>query len=78
MRIKVHFWYFNASTIVLTIECYRIKAVFHFNHTVAQYSEWIVGSLNSATCPPMFMQFTVLAANSQFWVSIGQKMQLTG
>ena len=36
MRIKVHFWYYNASTIVLTIECYRIKAVFHFNHTVAK------------------------------------------
>ena len=42
-----------------------------------QYSEWTVGPLSSATCIPMFMQFTG-CQHSQFSILIGQKMQLTG
>ena len=30
----------------------------YVHRTVAQYSEWTVGSLSSVTCAPMFMQFT--------------------
>ena len=42
----------------------------------AQYSEWTVGPLSSVTCA--LCSCSLLAAISQFRVSIGQKMQLTG
>ena len=45
-----------------------------------QYKQLTVGSLSSATCPPIFMQLTGQnngeIARSAF--SIGQKKQLTG
>ena len=42
----------------------------------SQYSEWTVGPLSSVTCALCLC--SLLAAISQFRVSIGQKMQLTG
>ena len=51
-----------------------IDSVFH--HPRAQYSEWTVGPLSSVTCALCLC--SLLAAISQFRVSIGQKMQLTG
>ena len=46
--------------------------------TLRQHSEWIVGPLSSVTCAPTVCLCSLLAATSQFRVSIGQKMQLTG
>ena len=40
-------------------QCERLKAQFIAAHkTIAQYSEWTVGQLSSATYSPMIMQFT--------------------
>ena len=43
---------------------------------MSQYSEWTVGPLSGATCHLCLC--SLLAANSQFSIPIGQKMQLTG
>ena len=42
---------------------------------MSQDSEWTVGPLSSATCPPMFMQLT---GCHQPVLRFGQKVQLTG
>ena len=49
---------------------------FRYDTAEAQYSEWTVGALSSVTCA--LCLYSLLAAISEFRVSIGQKMQLTG